>query len=191
LIQAALGIISEGGERTGKQRAAASADSVASFNMRKDDVDMFMRPRVIAGSDGSSGHPRQYATFPEKYARHVRQDHVIGVGDFIHRSTGLSADILGREETGHLREGYLADVVVFDPDRFAPMAGYVHPRELSRDVECLLLNGRLAIADGKLTGIAPGRVASTLPRPAPVHDASAPTGAGRIHFGNTHMIEFT
>lgn len=165
MIRAALRIISEGGERTGKQRAAASADNVASFNMRKDDVDLFMRPRVIAGSDGSSGHPRQYAAFPENYARHVRQDHVIGVGDSIHRSTGLSTDILGREETGHLREGYLADVLVFDPERFAPMADYVHPRELSRDVECLLPNGRLAIADGKLTGIAPGRVRLHTPTP--------------------------
>jgi hypothetical protein len=75
--------------------------------------------------------------------------------------------------------------VVFDPERFAPMADYAHPRELSRGVEYLLVNGRLAIADGKLTGIAAGRSASTLPRPAPVHDAPAPTGAGRIHFGES------
>ena len=165
-IEAALRIISEGGERTGRQRAAASADSVASFNMRKDDVDLFMQqPWVITGSDGSNGHPRQYATFPEKYARYARQDHVIGVGDFIRSSTGLSADILGLEDTGYLREGYLADVVVFDPERFAPMADYVHPRELSRGVDYLLVNGRLAIADGKLTGTAAGRVRLHTPTP--------------------------
>lgn len=100
-----------------------------------------------------------------------------------HRSTGLSADIPGLEETGDLREGCFADVVASDPERFAPRAGYVHPRELSRGVEYLPVKGRLAIADGKLTGIAAGRAVSTLPRPAPVHDASAPTGAGRIHSG--------
>lgn len=165
-VEAALRIISEGGERTGSQRAAASADSIASFNMRKDDVDLFMQqPWVITGSDGSNGHPRQYATFPEKYARYAKRDHVIGVGDFIHRSTGLSADILGLEDTGYLRKGYLADIVVFDPEHFAPMADYVHPRVLSRGVEYLLVNGRMAIADGELTGIAAGRVRLHPPTP--------------------------
>jgi N-acyl-D-aspartate/D-glutamate deacylase len=165
-VEAALRIISEGGERTGSQRAAASADSIASFNMRKDDVDLFMQqPWVITGSDGSNGHPRQYATFPEKYARYAKRDHVISVGDFIHRSTGLSADILGLEDTGYLRKGYLADIVVFDPEHFAPMADYVHPRVLSRGVEYLLVNGRMAIADGELTGIAAGRVRLHPPTP--------------------------
>jgi N-acyl-D-amino-acid deacylase len=165
-IDAALRIISEGGERTGAQRASASADAVASFNMRKDDVDLFMRqPWVITGSDGSSGHPRQFATFPEKYARYVRKDHVIDVGDFIRSSTGLSADILGLAGAGYLRKGYFADIVVFDPQRYAPMADYVHPRELSRGVDYLLVNGAMAIADGKLTGVAGGRVRLHTPTP--------------------------
>src|SRR5690606_20282939 len=73
-VDAALRIIEEGGERTGDQRAAGTAGQVASFNMLKADVDLFMQqPWVITGSDGSSGHPRQYATFPEKYARYVKQ----------------------------------------------------------------------------------------------------------------------
>ncbi|GAA3924572.1 N-acyl-D-amino-acid deacylase family protein [Luteimonas lutimaris] len=165
-VDAALRIISEGGERTGAQRAARSADQVASFNMRKDDVDLFMRqPWVITGSDGSNGHPRQYATFPEKYARYVKRDHVIGVDDFIRRSSGLSADILGLEDTGYLREGYFADIVVLDPGRYAPMADYVHPRELSRGVDHLLVNGQPAILDGKLTGTAAGRVRLHAPTP--------------------------
>lgn len=51
------------------------------------------------------------------------------------------------------------------PERFAPMADYVHPRELSRGVEYLAVNGRLAIADGKLTGIAAARVRLRTPTP--------------------------
>jgi N-acyl-D-aspartate/D-glutamate deacylase len=165
-VDAALRIIAEGGERTGDQRAAGTAGRVASFNMAKADVDLFMQqPWVITGSDGSSGHPRQYATFPEKYARYAKRDHVISVDDFIRRSTGLSADILGLEDTGYLRKGYFADIVVFDPENFAPVADYVHPRELSRGVEQLLVNGRMTIADGRLTGTAGGRV--RLHRPTP------------------------
>lgn len=165
-VDAALRIIEEGGDRSGSRRAARSADQVASFNMRKDDVDLFMQqPWVITGSDGSNGHPRQYATFPEKYARYVKRDGVIDVGAFIRGSTGLSADILGLEDTGYLREGYRADVVVFDPERYAPMADYVHPRELSRGVDYLLVNGAMAIADGELTGVAAGRVRFHAPTP--------------------------
>src|SRR5690606_13516495 len=157
-IDAALRIISEGGDRTGSRRAARSAAQIASFNMKKEDVDLFMRqPWVITGSDGSNGHPRQYATFPEKYARYVRQDHVIDVRQFIRSSSGLSADILGLEDTGYLREGYFADIVVFDPGRYAPAADYVHPRELSRGVDHLFVNGHATISDGNLTGTAAGR----------------------------------
>ncbi|HRN60891.1 MAG TPA: amidohydrolase family protein, partial [Luteimonas sp.] len=79
-IEAALRIIREGGTgRTG------SAQRIASFNMRRDDVDLFMRQRwVLTASDGGDGHPRQHATFPEKYARFVVQDQVIDLAAFIH-----------------------------------------------------------------------------------------------------------
>lgn len=101
-----------------------------------------------------------------------------------------SADIPGLEETGHLREGYLADVVVFDPDRFAPMADYVHRRELSRDVAYLRVKGRLAIADGKLTGIAAGRVRLHTPTPGTCPGRFSADGCGPDPLRETHMIGF-
>lgn len=132
---------------------------VASFNMAEDDVDLLMKqPWVITSSDGNDGHPRQYATFPKKYVKYVKKNKVITMTGFIHRSTGLSADILGLEQRGYLRPGYFADVLVFDPDEFAPVADYTHPRRLSRGVDYLLVNGHFVIDGGKLTGEAPGRM---------------------------------
>lgn len=64
-----------------------------------------------------------------------------------------------------LRDGYFTDVVVLDPDRFAPMADHFHPCQWSPGAACLPINGRLAIADGKLTGIAAGRVRPHIPTP--------------------------
>ena len=139
-------------------------DSVASFNMDEDDVRLLMRqPWVATSSDGNDGHPRQYATFPEKYARYVRQQAVLDLDGFIHRSTGLTADILGLSDRGHLAPGAWADVVVFDPEGYTPNATYLSPRELSSGVHTLLVNGVPAIDGGQPTEALAGRVLRHVP----------------------------
>ncbi len=138
---------------------------IASFNMADRDVDLLMQqPWIVTSSDGSDGHPRQYATFPRKYQTYVRERKVITLRDFVRRSTGLTADIYRIDHRGYLRAGYFADVVVFDPVNYAPRADYIHPRVPSVGVSALLVNGQLALANGATTGAAPGRV---LLRPAP------------------------
>jgi len=147
-IDAALRMI-RSGERT----------AVASFNMSENDIRLFMRqPWVVTSSDGSDGHPRQYATFPMKYAKYVQKDKVISLDEFIRSSTGRSADMFKLDRRGYLKEGYFADVVIIDPTRFAPKADYLHPRVLSTGVDELWVNGQSAIHAGKLTGQAAGRV---------------------------------
>jgi N-acyl-D-amino-acid deacylase len=141
--------------------------SIASFNMAQGDVDLFMQqPWVVTSSDGSDGHPRMFATFPEKYRRYVKERPVISLADFIHRSTGRTADIYKLQERGYLRPGYHADVAVIDPEKFAPRADYLKPRELSAGVAKLFVNGTLAVDDSKATGALPGRV---LLRPTPAN----------------------
>ena len=131
---------------------------IASFNMREDDVEAIMkRPWVVTGSDGSDGHPRQYATFPELYRSYVMERKVIGFGEFVRRSTGRSADIFKLKDRGYLRPGYAADLLVLDRARYRPRATYVAPRQLSEGVRALVVNGRLAIDGYKLTGTAAGR----------------------------------
>jgi N-acyl-D-amino-acid deacylase len=113
---------------------------------------------VVTSSDGSDGHPRQYATFPIKYAKYAQAEHVITVREFVRSSSGRSADMFKLDRRGYLRAGYFADVVVLDPSRYAPKADYVHPRVLSEGVEELWVNGHPAIHRGRLTGEAAGRV---------------------------------
>lgn len=142
-----------------------AGSAVASFNMADRDVDLIMKqPWVVTSSDGSNGHPRQWATFPKKYQTYVRDRHVISLADFIRRSTGATADMYRIAGRGYLRAGNFADVVVFDPARYAPRADYVHPRVASVGVTALFVNGRLALRDGAATGEAAGRV---LLRPKP------------------------
>lgn len=160
-LDAALRIITQDARADDKHYGGA----IASFNMADGDVDLFMKqPWVVTSSDGSDGHPRQFATFAEKYAKYVRTRHVIDLATFIRQSTGRTADIYRLDHRGYLRAGWYADVAVIDPARYAPRADYVHPRELSVGVRQLYVNGRLTVDNDASTGALAGRV---LLRPAP------------------------
>ncbi len=144
---------------------AGRGTAVASFNMAQPDVDLFMQqPWLVTSSDGSDGHPRMFATFPEKYRRYVKDRPVITLATFIRQSTGLTADIYKLDQRGYLRPGYHADVAIIDPASYAPRADYVHPRELSLGVRKLFVNGALAVDDSRATGAVAGRA---LLRPKP------------------------
>lgn len=162
---AALRIIRSGidARQSGK---AGHGTSVASFNMAQSDVDLFMQqPWVVTSSDGSDGHPRMYATYPEKFRRYVVERQVVSLPTFIRQSTGLVADMYRLDRRGYLRPGYYADVAVIDPAAYAPKADYIHPRELSVGVTKLFVNGTLAVDNSKATGATAGR-ALLRPKPA-------------------------
>jgi N-acyl-D-amino-acid deacylase len=133
-------------------------ESIVSFNMSQPDVDNFMKqPWDVTSTDGGPGHPREYATFPIKYLDYVKKRHVISTVDFIHRSTGLSADIYMLDHRGYLKPGYYADVLVLNPDTYAPKADFVHWNELSTGVVDLVINGKLAVDHGVMTDVLSGR----------------------------------
>ncbi|MBA2588494.1 MAG: amidohydrolase family protein [Alphaproteobacteria bacterium] len=132
--------------------------SIISFNINEADLENFMKqPWVVTSSDGSAGHPREYATFQTKYAVYVKQKHVIDTAFFIRHSTGLTADIFKLDRRGYLKAGNFADVLVFDPNRYVPKADYVHPAVLSEGVQALFVNGVAAVDNGKPTGATAGR----------------------------------
>jgi N-acyl-D-amino-acid deacylase len=134
-------------------------DRTATFTMTEPDIDAFMRqPWMMTGSDGIAGHPRMYGTFPEKYARYVVARQVISLPTFIRQSTGRTADYLRLDRRGYLRPGWFADVVVFDPAKFAARSDYARPRELAVGVKTLLINGEFAVDEAKLNTNLPGRV---------------------------------
>ncbi|RYD40570.1 MAG: D-aminoacylase, partial [Sphingomonadales bacterium] len=100
---AALRIIRQSIEADDRGAKGGGA-AVASFNMAQADVDLLMKqPWVVTSSDGSDGHPRMFATFPEKYIRYVRERKVIDLAAFIRQSTGRTADIYKLDRRGYLR----------------------------------------------------------------------------------------
>ncbi|MCA1662342.1 MAG: amidohydrolase family protein [Novosphingobium sp.] len=137
---------------------------VASFSQSEADIAAFMRrPWVMTGSDAVAGHPRAHGSFARKHARYVRGAGTITLREFIERSTALTADTLGLRDRGRLTPGAFADVVVFDPKRYAERATYDKPARLARGVKTVVVNGVLAVDKGKLTGAAAGRALAKAP----------------------------
>ena len=145
-IEAAIEILKAGGS------------SVASFNMKESDIEAFMRqPWVMTCSDGSTGHPRKYGTFPRKFHEYVFGRHVMSVEAAVRSSTSLPAATLGLKDRGLLKPGYFADVLVFDPKTYNERATYVQPEVLATGVRYLTVNGELAVDDGALTAKLAGK----------------------------------
>jgi N-acyl-D-aspartate/D-glutamate deacylase len=132
--------------------------SVASFNMNDKDIERFMKQDfVMTGSDGSGGHPRLYGTYPRKLREYVYRKRVISLPRFVQASSAQVAEAFHLAERGQLREGWFADITVFDPGTIADRSTYEKPEELAVGVKYVLVNGQLAVDDGKYTGALAGR----------------------------------
>jgi N-acyl-D-amino-acid deacylase len=126
-------------------------------------------PWILVGSDGNSlapygttgqgkPHPRYYGTFARTLGAGVRDWRLYSLPRAIWKMTGGSAAALGLVDRGLLREGFRADVTVFDADRIAECATYEDPHQYAAGVSTVLVNGEVVIDGGDHTGALPGRV---------------------------------
>ncbi|HLU03436.1 MAG TPA: D-aminoacylase [Advenella sp.] len=133
------------------------------FLMDEEDVSRIFRfPMTMVGSDGlpfdSHPHPRQWGTFTNVLRTMVRERQLLTLQEAIHRMTGLAAENYGLHKRGLIREGYFADLVMFDPDRVADMATFEKPIRASQGIEAVWVNG-VRVWDGQQTGaLRPGKV---------------------------------
>lgn len=132
---------------------------VASFNMTAYDIENFMRqPWVVTGSDGGDGHPRKYGTFPRKYNTYVKEKKVIGLARFISNSSAKTAGILKIPDRGQLKEGYYADIIIFDPEKFTDKSTYTDAYELANGLVHSIVNGKITAKNGQYTQVRAGKV---------------------------------
>jgi N-acyl-D-amino-acid deacylase len=88
----------------------------------------------------------------------VREDHWLGLEEAVPKMTGAPAARLGLTDRGRLADGYMADVVVFDPATVRSNATYDEPRRFPTGIDYVLVNGVVVVDDGTHTGALPGRV---------------------------------
>ncbi len=153
-VETALALLSEG------------SPGIVSFNMDERDVAELMRqPWTMTASDGDFPrwqegvpHPRAYGAFPRKIRRYVLEEGVVTLEEAIRSMTSLPALVHRMEDRGALREGAMADLVVFDLDRVRDRATFTEPHQLSEGMAHVLVNGTFAIRDGEFTEARSGRV---------------------------------
>ncbi len=139
--------------------------SAVAFTMHEDDVRYaMMKPYVATASDGAARvpdetlpHPRSYGCFPRKIGRYALEHKVLPLEQAIRSCTGLPADILGLPRRGYLKPGYVADVLVFDPETFRDHATFREPHRYSTGVVYLFVNGELVLDYGRFTGRLAGK----------------------------------
>lgn len=132
---------------------------VASFNMNTKDIHNFMKQDwVVTGSDGNTGHPRKYGSFPRKYNKYVLQDKVLSLANFINGSSSKTARILKIKNRGEIRKDFFADIIIFNPNTFRDVADYTDAFQLSEGLEYSIINGKIVIDKGKFNGTLIGKV---------------------------------
>ncbi len=135
--------------------------------MSEDDVRLVMQqPWVAIASDGSAinldfpgvPHPRNYASNARVLGHYVREEKVLTLENAIRKMTSLPAQILELRDRGQIREGFAADVVVFDPANIAGTNSFERPKSYASGVSHVLVNGVPVIDAGRHTGARPGKV---------------------------------
>jgi N-acyl-D-amino-acid deacylase len=106
----------------------------------------------------SNPHPRAYGNFARLLGKYVRDEKALPLEDAVRKLTSLPATNLGIRERGFLKEGYFADVVVFDPVKIQDHATFDKPHQYSTGVRHVFVNGVQVLKDGEHTGAKPGRV---------------------------------
>ncbi len=151
--------------------ADQGATRVLVTSISEDDIAEIVRSRqALVGSDGncvatygtvSQGmpHPRFYGTFPRIIDHYVREKSVLPLEAAIHKMTGATARALKLKDRGLLREGYAADVTIFDPADFRDRATYHDPHQYPTGARTsVIVNGTLVVENAVHTGALPGQV---------------------------------
>ncbi|MFF5666096.1 amidohydrolase family protein [Streptomyces griseofuscus] len=138
----------------------------------EDNVRALMRHRAhTGGSDGilrgAKPHPRAYGTFPRYLGHYVRELGVLSLEECVARLTARPAARLRLPDRGLVREGYRADLVLFDPGTVAPGATFEAPRTPPTGIPYVLVDGRFVIEDGRRTDVLAGRSVRRTPTPTP------------------------
>ncbi len=103
-------------------------------------------------------HPRGYGTFPRLLGKYVRQDGIMPLEEAVRKITALPAAMLNLKDRGWLKEGYAADVAIFDPATVIDNATWGDPHRYPSGIPYVIVNGEIVIDQEKYSGKLPGIV---------------------------------
>ncbi|MEG1483838.1 MAG: D-aminoacylase [Bacteroidales bacterium] len=137
---------------------------IVGFAMKEENVQLFLtHPLGMPASDGSvyspkgplgneMPHPRSYGTFPRFFGKYVREDKICDLQTAVYKCTALPASRINLKERGLLKQGYAADIVIFNPTTIIDVATFNNPHQFPNGIEHVLVNGNHTIERGKFIG---------------------------------------
>jgi N-acyl-D-aspartate/D-glutamate deacylase len=134
------------------QPAGAIYHSISEDDMRR----ILAHPATMIGSDGLPNdprpHPRLWGTFPRVLGHYCREEQLISLPDAVHKMTAMPAQRFGLAGRGMIREGYSADLVLFDAEKIIDMATFNDPERPAVGIKSVWVNGMLAYTPQGATG---------------------------------------
>ncbi|MBI5676610.1 MAG: D-aminoacylase [Nitrospirae bacterium] len=146
-----------------------SAGAIFFFMNDENLKSILQRPYTMIGSDSSARsfdgitaagkpHPRGFGTFPRVLSKFVREEKVLTLSEALYKMTVLPAKTFGIKKRGSIKEGYFADMVVFDPDKVADIADFDDPFKKPDGIYHVFVNGTPVMLDSEFTGAMPGKI---------------------------------
>lgn len=170
--------VAEAAQRAGKDPLTFTLDLLTEeqgrvdaiyFSMSEENLRVILqKPYIMVGSDsgcrahygplsGGRPHPRTFGTFARVLGHYVRDEKLLDLSAAIRRMTHDPCRRLGLKDRGLVREGYAADLVLFDPDKVRDAATYEEPIRYPQGIRYVLVNGVVTVQEGEHTGACAGR----------------------------------
>lgn len=139
-------------------------------SMNEDDIRRIMKDRhTMIGTDGwgisptgafghTKPHPRSYGTYPRILRKYVREEGLLGLEEAIWKMSGFPAKVLKLRERGLIREGFWADVVVFNPKTIEDKATFLDPHQFPAGIHYVIVNGEIVVDHTTQLDAFPGKV---------------------------------
>jgi N-acyl-D-amino-acid deacylase len=133
------------------------------FSMDEKDVQRILGfEHTMIGSDGlphdAAPHPRLWGSFPKVLGFYSRKLNLFPLETAVYKMTGLTAKTFGLKDRGVLKEGFAADITLFDETAVDEAATFEKPIAPAKGIDTVIVNGEAVWQDGKPTGARPGRV---------------------------------
>jgi N-acyl-D-amino-acid deacylase len=140
------------------------------FTMSEENlVKIYRKPYTMIGSDSAcrahygplaegKPHPRAFGTFPRVLAVYVREKGIMDISTAVKKMTSDPCRKLGIQKRGELREGFYADMVIFNPDTIMDKATFSEPIQYPEGIDYVIVNGNITVEKGEHTGCKSGRV---------------------------------
>ncbi|SKC69851.1 N-acyl-D-amino-acid deacylase family protein [Maledivibacter halophilus] len=131
------------------------------YGLEEHIIKFLKRPEQNICTDGmlsDSPHPRLYGSFPRILERYVRKEKVLSLEEAIYKMTKKAAETFKLDNRGEIREGYFADIVIFDLGKIKEKGNFIMPKEYPEGIDYVIINGNIVLENKKYNKILAGRV---------------------------------